>query len=193
MDSLQKLRQVVFSLHPLQDKEWEQFSEILQYKSFSKGDFLINEGEQEHNVYFLLKGTTRNYFNKDGKEFTVAFHFEGEFVTAFYSLITSKPSVVTIEFLEDADVIAISYNKLQEFYTSSFNGATVGRKIAEMQYAKRLEKEMELLSLTAEERYARLLEKNPKIVASVSVKHISSYLGIQPESLSRIRKQYSRN
>lgn len=193
MDSLKKIQQTVFSLHRLPDAEWDMFVQILTYKTFKKGDALIKEGEHEHYIYFLESGATRNYFLKEGKEFTVAFHFSGEFVTAFYSLITGTPSVVTIEFLEDAKVIAISYSDLEVFYQNSFHGATVGRKMAEMQYAHRLEKEMELLSLTAEERYVRLLERNPELVAAISVKHLSSFLGIQPESLSRIRKQYARN
>ncbi|WP_330443054.1 Crp/Fnr family transcriptional regulator [Flavobacterium sp. C4GT6] len=193
MDSLIKLQQTVFSLHRLPDAEWDMFVQILTFKTFQKGDTLIKEGEYEYYIYFLEKGATRNYFLKEGKEFTVAFHFSGEFVTAFYSLITGTPSVVTIEFLEDSKVIVIPYRDLEVFYQKSFHGATVGRKMAEMQYAHRLEKEMDLLSLTAEERYVRLLERNPELVAAISVKHLSSFLGIQPESLSRIRKQYARN
>ncbi|MFL9837481.1 Crp/Fnr family transcriptional regulator [Flavobacterium sp. ST-75] len=193
MDSLKKLQQTVFSLHQLPEADWDMFAQILTYKTYKKGDTLIKEGELEHYIYFLEKGTTRNYFLKEGKEFTVAFHFSGEFVTAFYSLITGAASIVTIELLEDAEVVVIPYRDLEMFYQKSFHGATVGRKMAEMQYAHRLEKEMELLSLTAEERYVRLMERNPELVAAISVKHLSSYLGIQPESLSRIRKQYARN
>ncbi|WP_417354574.1 Crp/Fnr family transcriptional regulator [Flavobacterium sp.] len=193
MDSLKKLQQTVFSLHRLPEADWDMFTQILTYKTYKKGDTLIKEGELENYIYFLEKGTTRNYFLKEGKEFTVAFHFSGEFVTAFYSLITGAASIVTIELLEDAEVVVIPYRDLELFYQKSFHGATVGRKMAEMQYAHRLEKEMELLSLTAEERYVRLMERNPELVAAISVKHLSSYLGIQPESLSRIRKQYARN
>lgn len=193
MDSLKKLQQTIFSLHRLPEADWDMFVRIITYKTYQKGDTLIKEGEHENYIYFLESGATRNYFLKEGKEFTVAFHFSGEFVTAFYSLITGTPSIVTIEFLEDAKVMAILYSELEVFYQNSYHGATVGRKMAEMQYAHRLKKEMELLSLTAEERYIRLMERNPELVAAISVKHLSSYLGIQPESLSRIRKQYARN
>jgi hypothetical protein len=65
--------------------------------------------------------------------------------------------------------------------------------MAEFQYVKRLRKEMDLLAFTAEERYALLLSKNPELIQNISVKHLSSYLGIQPESLSRIRKLQVRN
>ncbi|WP_315823824.1 hypothetical protein [Paraflavitalea speifideaquila] len=64
--------------------------------------------------------------------------------------------------------------------------------MAEAQYVKRLRKEMDFLSYTAEERYVRLMEKNPQLIQQISVKHLSSYLGIQPESLSRIRKLHAR-
>jgi len=65
--------------------------------------------------------------------------------------------------------------------------------MAEYQYIKRLKKEMDLLSFTAEERYAHLMQRNPALISNISVKHLSSYLGIQPESLSRIRKLHVRN
>lgn len=193
MNPLNKIKQAIFQLYPLPENEWADFSDKLLLKSFRKGDFLIRDGQIENYIYFLNKGATRNYFIKDGKEFTVDFQFEGDFVTAYYSFITREPSPIFIESLEDAETVAISYYSLHEFYSMHPRGEKVGRLMAELQYAKRLRKEMDLLSLTAEERYVRLLKKNPELINNISVKHLSSYLGIQPESLSRIRKLYSRN
>ncbi|RFM28711.1 Crp/Fnr family transcriptional regulator [Deminuibacter soli] len=187
------IQQAIFSFLPLQETEWKDFSEKLLHKSFSKGDYLIREGQVEHFIYFLDKGATRNYFIKDGKEFTVDFQFEGDFVTAYYSLITREPSNIFIELLEPTNVTAISFTFLQEFYAKYHNGEKVGRLIAEYQYIKRLRKEMDLLSLTAEERYVQLMQRNPVLIQNISVKHLSSYLGIQPESLSRIRKLHLRS
>jgi CRP-like cAMP-binding protein len=193
MNSLDNIKQAFFQLHPISEDEWNDFSGKLLLKNFCKGDFLIREGQVENYIYFLNKGATRHYFIKDGKEFTVDFLFEGDFVTAYYSFITREPSPVFIELLEDAEVVAIHYQSLQAFYSNHPNGEKVGRLIAESQYVKRLRKEMDLLSLTAEERYAALMKKNPELVRNISVKHLSSYLGIHPESLSRIRKLYVRN
>lgn len=193
MDIYQNIRLAINSIESMPEAEWEAFSQLLIIKDYKKGSFLTRAGQQEQYIYYLHEGATRNYFVKDVKEFTVDFHFEGEFVTGFFSLIMKQPSPVSIELLEDSVVVAIPYNKLEEFYKTSVAGATIGRKIAEMQYALRLKKEMDLLSLTAEERYAQLMEKNPVLVSSISVKHLSGYLGIQPESLSRIRKLYVRN
>ncbi|SJZ39633.1 cAMP-binding domain of CRP or a regulatory subunit of cAMP-dependent protein kinases [Chitinophaga eiseniae] len=193
MTDLQSFQQAIYKFYPLTTAEWDDFSSKLITKKCRKGDFLTREGQVENFIYFLHTGATRNYFIRDGKEFTVDFQFEGDMVTAYYSLITREPSTVFIELLEDASIVAIPFRFLQEFYNKHHHGERIGRLIAEYQYAKRLRKEMELLSLTAEERYVQLLERNPALVQQISVKHLSSFLGIQPESLSRIRKQHARN
>lgn len=187
------IKQAIFAFYPLSESEWDAFASGLLIREFQKGDYLVREGQVENYIYFLKQGSTRNSFLKDGKDFTVDFQFKGEFVTAYYSLITWEPSAIYIELLENAQTIAIPFKFLQECYTSSHNVEKIGRLIAEYQYVKRLKKEMSLLSETAEERYAALLDKNPNLISQVSVKHLSSYLGVQPESLSRIRKMRKGN
>jgi CRP-like cAMP-binding protein len=187
------IQQAIYKLQPLDAAEWNDFSQKLLLKKYSKGDFLIREGQVENYIYFLNKGATRHYFIKDGKEFTVDFQFQGDFVTAYYSLITREPSAVFIELLEEAEVVAIPVKFLNEFYGKYHHGEKIGRLMAEYQYIKRLRKEMDLLSYTAEERYTALMQRNPAMIQHISVKHLSSYLGIHPESLSRIRKLHARN
>lgn len=177
----------------LEDTEWSEILATLSLKKFKKGEFLTSQGQVENFIYFINEGATRNYFIRDGKDFTVDFHFAGDFVTGYYSLITREPSEVFIEALLDLEAVAISYAALSTFYTKYHNGDKLGRLIAEYQYVKRIRKEMELLSQTAEQRYAVLMQRNPALIRDVSVKHLSSYLGIHPESLSRIRKLYTRS
>jgi len=189
----ERIKQAIFSLQALPKDEWETFSAQFRQVRFLKNDYIIREGNIAHDIYFLESGATRNFFLKDGKEYTVDFHFAGEFVAPFYSLITKGPSPVFIQSLFDTETIAVSYTVLEAYYQKSLAGANIGRMIAERQYIRRLQREMDMLSLTAEERYARLLHRNPDLVATISVKHLSSYLGIQPESLSRIRRQYQKS
>jgi CRP-like cAMP-binding protein len=190
---LSPLKQAIYNLHPLAENEWLEFEGKLVLKRFNKGEFLTRQGQVENFLYFINSGATRNYFLRDDKDLTVDFHFEGEFVTAYYSLITRLDSDVFIEALEDTEVYAMPYRSLNEFYLRYHNAERIGRLMAEYQYVKRLRKEMGLLSQTAEERYAELMKRNPALIQNISVKHLSSYLGIQPESLSRIRKQTTRN
>ncbi|MEJ2904833.1 Crp/Fnr family transcriptional regulator [Pedobacter panaciterrae] len=188
-----KIKSAISGFVALTDEKWNAFSSGLLLKTFKKGDFLIREGQTENYIYFLNAGATRNYFLKDGRDYTVDFQFEGDFVTAYLSFISREPSPIFIELLEEAEVVAIPYRHLQEFYKKDHEGERIGRLMAEFQYVKRLRKEMDLLAFTAEERYALLLSKNPELIQNISVKHLSSYLGIQPESLSRIRKLQVRN
>lgn len=192
MEHFFRLKQAVTTIAPLNPEEWNDFTEVIIPKTFRKGEYLCREGQVENFIYFLDKGATRHYFQRDGKEFTVDFHFEGEFVTAFYSFLTRKPSPITTIAIEDTEAFLIPYEQLHEFYDRHRAGERIGRRMAEYQYIRRLEREMALLSLTAEERYQQLVQRNPKLVQQISVKHLSTYLGIQPESLSRIRKQYGK-
>ena len=193
MNPIDQLKAAISSFTEIPEDEFRFFSENLQIKSFQNGTFLCREGQIEQYIFFLLSGATRNYFTRDAKEFTVGFHFEDEFITAFYSLLTREPSPVSIEVIQNSRAFLIPRAFLYGFYDKFKTGEKIGRLIAEAQYIKRLEREMELLSLTAEQRYAKLMERNPALVQGISIKHLSSYLGIQPESLSRIRKQFSRN
>lgn len=193
MTELNAIRNAFERILPLPGKEWQDLSSLLTIKTFPQASYLIREGQIENHLYFLNHGATRNYFLKDGKEYTVDFAFSGDFVTAYYSLITREPSPIFIELLQDTEAVVIERNALNAYYDRNPRAERVGRLIAEHQYARRLKREMDLLSLTAEERYGQLLAKNPTLVGNLSVKHLSSYLGIQPESLSRIRKQYARN
>lgn len=193
MEATQQLRRALAQFSEIPDPAWAGFSEKLLFSSYKKGEFLCREGQTEHFIFFLLKGATRNYFSKDGKEYTVDFHFEGDMLTAYYSFLTRRPSPIALEVMEDVDAILIPREHLLSFYEQHKTGEKIGRLIAEMQYIRRLDREMELLADSAEERYARLIQRNPRLVQSISVKHLSSYLGIQPESLSRIRKQFGKS
>jgi CRP-like cAMP-binding protein len=193
MNEFQAIRQAILRFQSLSEQEWAAFAGKLQIRRFKKGDYLIREGQVENAIYFINKGSTRNYFLKDGKEFTVDFQFAGDFVTAYFSFITREPSSIFIEWLEEAEVVEVAHQTLHHFYKEHHNGERIGRLMAEAQYVKRIRKEMDFLSYTAEERYVQLMEKNPQLIQQISVKHLSSYLGIQPESLSRIRKLHARS
>jgi CRP/FNR family transcriptional regulator, anaerobic regulatory protein len=193
MNDFLKIKQVLFHFHPLSENEWNDFSDKLQLKTALKGQLLLQEGQVENTIRFLLKGATRHYFINKGEEYTLDFHFEGDFITAYYSFINREPSSVYIEVLEHSEMIIIDYLALQEFYKCYHNGDKIGRLFAEFQYSKRLKKEMDFLALNAQQLYADLMLKNPDLIAGISVKHMASYLGIKPESLSRIRKIYQKN
>lgn len=191
MQQLQELRKAIENYFPIDEEAWSLLEPTLEITKIKKGTQLVKEGETEDSIYFLVSGITRNFFIRNDKEYTIEFHFEGEFVTGYYSIITGEPSIITVETLTDTEVVLFPFDIIRSNYLENVKAANFGRIIAEVQYTKRLKKEMDLLSLTAEERYSKLLQQRPELVKKISVKHLSSYLGIQPESLSRIRKSYT--
>lgn len=190
MKELEKLKEAIMAYYPIDAEAWNKVESSITFKSYKKGHFLVSEGEKEDKIYFLVSGISRNFFVRNDKEFTIDFHFEGDFVTGYYSLITGDPSLITVELITDAQVAIMPFSLIKEGYATSVKAANLGRVIAEMQYVKRLKKEMDLMAMNAEERYLKLMNFRPELSKKISVKHISSYLGIQPESLSRIRKNH---
>src|SRR5262249_23681128 len=102
MGSPDTIRIALDRLMVLPEAEWCAFAGLLKPRGFRRGDCLTREGQVERRLYFLETGVTRHYFLRDGKEFTVDFHFPGDFVTAYYSFLTHEPSEVSIVCLEDA-------------------------------------------------------------------------------------------
>lgn len=157
----------------------------------SKGDLLIQEGEIHHSIYFIKTGAMRSYYiNKDGKEVTYWFGFEGDIAASLGNFVNSQSSLENIELLEDSVVLKISKSRLLALYETNLELANLGRKLAE-QALLEMEEQILLTQFTdAKSRYLKLIEKSPQILQRVKLGHISSYLGITQVTLSRIRSEF---
>lgn len=164
-----------------------QFEEV----TFPKKQIITNFGQVENYLYYLEKGIVRFVVLKDDKEITFDFAFEGEFFSAYSSFLSRKPSRTAIITLTGADCSAISYKKLQEVYSKTDSGNKVGRIAAEKLFLKKTERELDLLTLDPEEKYRKLLNKEPTLVKHIPLKYLASYLGMAPETLSRVRSNIS--
>jgi len=117
------------------------------------------------------------------------FFFSNSFFASYSSLLLNKPSDVRISAFENCVLEVINYDDLKKAYNHSLVANKLGRIETEKLYARKVKREKELLTKTAEQRYASLISNNPEILNKIPIKDISMYLGIQPESLSRIRKR----
>ena len=169
------------------------FASEKKFRNLNAKDYLIRENETCHEVAFVNKGVLRMYYlSPDGKEINTMFFFENDFVTSFQSLLLQKPGRYFIQALEDCELITVAYDMLQNAYEHSHLWDKFGRIIAEKSYIiseKRIES---LLFLDAEERYLNLVKTYPRVFEQVPLYHIASYLGIERESLSRLRKKLSK-
>ena len=163
-------------------------SESTYIKTFKKGDILLKEGDISNECYFLLKGCVRSYFLKDAEEKTIEFYTEEQsIVPAHYE--TLKPSEHYLECLEDT-IVSVGNPKLEkETFQKYPELESLSRKIAETVIIKQQVSFTEFKTSTPEERYLNMLKLRPDLHQRVPQYQIASYLGIKPESLSRIRKR----
>jgi CRP-like cAMP-binding protein len=174
----------------LTEEEWALLEPALQYRSLTKGEQWIGEGQREQYVGMVLEGNMRHYYTRDGEEKTTYFYFENHLVSSYFSAITGKPSELTIEALTDSRLLTFPYAHLKSLYDQSPKWERFGRLLAEY-VAMGLEERMAgLLMMSPEERYLQLLQGNKqKIIERIPQHYIANYLGITPVSLSRIRKR----
>jgi len=190
LQHLQALRTAIQRFVPLTDDEWTLLTPHLRYRSVSRGEKWINEGEKEQDIGFVLEGNMRHYYTRDGEEKTTYFYFENHLVGSYISAVTGRPSLLTIEALTDSHLVVFPYQHLKSLYDQSPRWERFGRLLAEY-LAFGLEERMAgLLMLSPEERYLELLQGNKhKIIERIPQHYIANYLGITPVSLSRIRKR----
>lgn len=163
---------------------------ILQYRKIRKNEFLLKEGEVCRNVYFLTEGFFRIFYvDYNGSEINYRFASKNNFVVDFQSFLLQKPSHFYWQAMQDSDLVALPHTDIHRLYASSSVWNNFGRLIAERVYLQLNERVEMLLFMTPEERYKHLLDTRPELFSQISQFNLSSYLGVKPESLSRLRKR----
>jgi CRP-like cAMP-binding protein len=175
---------------PMQDSDMEILPSILQPQTVRKHDYLLKEGEVCRNVTFLVDGLFRMfYIDFKGSEINYSFADKNHFFVDFQSFIMQQPSHFYLQAMQDSELLVLPYPQIQQAYASSFAWNNFGRHIAEHVYIHMHERVEMLLFMTPEERYLHLLHTQPQLFTRLSLFHLSSYLGIKPESLSRLRRR----
>lgn len=175
----------------LSSTEVDIVASLWKEKTYKKGDFFLADGQICKHVGFILKGLMRYYINHDGEDKTYAFAQENNFVCNNESFIPQSPSTKIIQALDDCQILKISYNDLQLFYKSVRQGERFGRLIIEQVFIQTLQDLSSFYTDTPEYRYEKFIKKYPNLQQRISQYHIASYVGVKPQSLSRIRKRIS--
>ncbi|MEY8761252.1 Crp/Fnr family transcriptional regulator [Chryseobacterium tongliaoense] len=187
----EKLIHSIQSYIDLDSKEIECIKRLWKEKSVKKGDFFLAEGQICKYVGFIVNGLVRYYINYDGEDKTYEFAQENNFICNNESFIPQIPSTKIIQALEDCEIMQISYDDLQVFYQSIRQGERLGRLIIEQVFIQTLQSLSSFYTDTSEYRYERFVKKHPDLLQRISQYHIASYVGVKPQSLSRIRKRIS--
>jgi CRP-like cAMP-binding protein len=185
---LDTLRRFIENYTNIPSDEWTEISTCFEKRIIDKDEIILKEGKICRHLYFVESGLLRFYINKDGNDITKFFTDAPYFFTSQVSFNTQKPALENIQAIEKSIVFQISYKQSNElFRLKSWN--EFGRKITqEVQFFTEQILE-QLQTETAELRYKRMQKSNAELIDRIPLKHLASYLGIAPQSLSRIRKK----
>ncbi len=169
--------------------EAEFISTYTEIKKVEKGTILLREGRIAKTCYHIFKGCIREYFVKDGEEITTEFYTAGDSLSDDASKLNQSPSLLNWECMIDCIVSVVPYELELEIYKRFPRLETLCRIEAEKKLGDFKLAANKYHFSTPEERYYNLLKTRPEIFELVPLYHIASYLGVKPESLSRIRNR----
>ena len=178
------------SYSSISNDSWLLIKEIIRFKTLSKGEILLREGQVSRNLYFICDGALRAYCTDiNGNAYNKNLFLEKNFAGSTVSAIQKTPSTFTLEALEDSVLIVLDYRKYRELIFS--RNDLKDFYIAYLERNWIIEKEQREVSLVLENatiRYLKLIRQHPNIDKRIPLQHIASHLGITPTQLSRIRK-----
>lgn len=167
---------------------WENFAQYLKAVTFDKHEVIKASDTTERQLLLVLEGSVGIFLYKENHDVCIDLAYEKDFVSDYMSLLTQAPSPLYTKALEETKTLAIDYSNLNQLYSTPF-GEKIKILVAESLFIHKQNQQIDLLLLTAEQRYRKLLIEKPNVILRTAQIHLASYLGITPESLSRIRKK----
>lgn len=187
MNLKEKTRAVISKMEILNEQEIEILVEKTIVDVFKKDTILLKEGQTPTRCYTVIEGCVREYLIKDGEEKSTAFFMEGDMLTP--PLPNSQPSTHYLECVEDCILTISNENSEEEIVAALPRLIAVFQEIAIEKINTAKEEWNQFISSSPEERYLNLLKTKPHLLDRVPHHQVASYLGMKPQSLSRIRKR----
>lgn len=188
-----KLLNYFSRLGTVTQEESDAIAETMVIKTFKKGTILLREGQVSREAYFVLDGCVRQYFMVNGEERTINFFSEEQWVVSITSFTNNLPSAHFVGCCTDATLVVGNKEREEDLYRRFPNLETISRKVMVQVFAEQQEVMASYYTDTPEQRYLKLLQTRPDLFQTIPQYHLASYIGVKPESLSRIRKRILQN
>lgn len=189
LSDLHKIVQALAAPRTLNAATFERLTEAVRCRTVAKGAHLFRAGDAAEALYFVRSGLARYYYLADGVEHTGQFFLAGDLVADVAALTTGAPCVQSMDALQPTEVLAIPRLALLAAYDADPAMERFGRRMMEAAMVGSQRRTASLLQLTPAERYDRLVAMRPQVIAQAPQYIVASYLGVTPESLSRIRRR----
>ncbi len=192
MDVEKILNEIGKIYSPLSNECQQEFIVSSKISTFKRGEVVVREGQFSEKAYLIIKGCSRAYYLKDGKDISDWFTFENEIMASIVSFFNKVPSPHYVEFVEDSIVIEFSKDTIDSLSNKYHDFERFISKVVTQTMLGLCERLYTIQFNKAGERYQHLLSIYPNITNRIPLTHIASYLGITLETLSRIRNPKNR-
>ena len=163
---------------------------LFHFEHYPKDEPIIRVGEFADKAYYIISGYMKYYKLLDsGDDLIIHLYAPDNFAASLDSFFKEERSKEELTCITDCYLFSISRPDLEILFSTNEKWGTFGRKLMETFLIEKEERIIDQISLTAQQRYIKLIETHPGIVQNVPIKLIASFIGVKPESLSRIRKQ----
>lgn len=173
----------------LSDEEKALFSGKVPLIKVPKGEHILNEGQISREFFFVCKGCVRMYYNANGEEKTSYFYEENSFPSSYESYVKEVPSNHYLQCIEDTTLAIIKKELANQMLQVSPKFGQLAIMIMEEELSVYQELLANFVMLSPEQRYQKLLETQPHLLLRIPQQYLATYLGVRPETLSRIRKR----
>lgn len=183
------LAEYIAEYTPLSESEVAAIDRIVEKRHFEKNEIIFTEGKISHELYFVTKGCVRLFYNAEGKDRTAFFYTEGQFICAGESYTFKVPAKENFQAIEGTELYVFGKSNIEKLLEISPKFELIARIAVENELIVCQNMIASFVTKSAEERYVELLETNGELFQRVPQQYIASFLGVSPETLSRIKRR----
>ena len=180
------LHRFIHAIHPLKEDEWQAFSAVWQPFACRRKTLLTSSGDTERYLYFVLEGVQRAFYVDADNEATIVFTYPHSFSGIADSFLTQQPSRYFLETLTASSFLRTSYQQVQVLMDKYHNVERLIRLFTSYALRGVLERQVELLSFSAEEKFKILLKRSPHVLQLIPHKYLASYMGMDATTFSKL-------
>ncbi|MFD1771333.1 Crp/Fnr family transcriptional regulator [Sphingobacterium suaedae] len=190
---MEALYQYLNTISPIRSETWHKVRLLFTETTLKKGEYFIKEGHYANRIGFLSTGVVRAFYrNVDGVEYNKHFFTPQNLLGGYSSLVTKTQNKINLQALTHCELLTAQYQDLENLFDYHQDFERFGRKLAELFFAHKEQREVDIVMLDADKRYLIFQEQLPMLEQLIPQYHIASYLGITPTQLSRIRRKFAK-